>query len=140
MKLWVDDIRNAPDDSWHVARTVNAAIRAMYRFKYEIKEISLDHDISHQIGMEELSRPYPCTETFQAVAYYIAELWMLERNLEVHGRKSGLHAATTGISPKITIHSSNPVGAREMKAILAESGIEAELRPMGRANRLEMEV
>ena len=140
MKLWVDDIRNAPDDTWHVCRTVNAAVRCMYRFKGEIREISLDHDISHQVGMDGLSRPYPCEETFQAVAYYVAELWMLERNLEVHGDKSGIGVLSPGISPKVTIHSSNPIGSREMQAILKESGIAAELRPMGAANRLEMEL
>ena len=49
MKLWVDDIRNAPDETWTVARTINAAINALKMFEFE--EISLDHDISHQVGM-----------------------------------------------------------------------------------------
>jgi len=69
MKLFVDDIRNAPDESWTVARTINAAISFLETFEPEV--ISLDHDISHQVSVGSLSRPYPCDETFTAVAYYI---------------------------------------------------------------------
>lgn len=122
MKLWVDDIRNAPDDTWHVARTAIEAIRVIARFGSELREISLDHDISHQVHLDELSRPFPCAETFASVAYYIAAL-----DLGARG-------------PKITIHSSNTVAGEEMRRILLSGGYTAELKPMGLANRLEMEV
>lgn len=122
MKLWIDDIRNAPDDSWTVARSVGAAIRAIAHFGNDIKEISLDHDISHQIGMGALSRPYPCEETFQPVAYYMAEFY--------DGTKY----------PKVTIHTSNPEGAVTMKKILESSSIPSTIKLTGAANRLEMEV
>lgn len=59
MKLWVDDERDAPDSSWTVARTSDAAIAflheigmdaTVYRYSSEgekevIEEISLDHDL-----------------------------------------------------------------------------------------------
>lgn len=80
MKLFIDDIRNAPDDKWSVARTVSEAIRFIAFFGKEIEEISLDHDISHQVGMGKLSRPYPCEETFAAVAYYIREYYKGEKH------------------------------------------------------------
>lgn len=118
MKLWVDDIRNAPGDDWVVARTITDAIRTIAKF--DLDEISLDHDISHQVGMGALSRPYPCPECFCAVAYFLSAKKFL-------------------IPTKITIHTANPVGGEEMMKIFLDSGILAELRPMGMINRLEME-
>lgn len=141
MKLFVDDIRNAPDESWTVARTVNSAIKAIHQFHFE--EISLDHDISHQVHMDELSRPYPCLETFQAVAHYIGmKYWTsLELDkLEPVAEKQGIKLARPKLYPKITLHTSNVVGAAEMEAILAGYGLKSEKKLMGLANRLEMEV
>lgn len=120
MKLWIDDIRNAPSEDWLVAKTVIQAIRAIHQFKFD--EISLDHDISHQVIVGKLSRPYPCEECFCAVAYYICEL------------------SWNGDPPKITIHTSNPSAAKEMKEILEDSGIPSEIKMMGSVNRLEMEI
>lgn len=131
-KMWVDDIRPAPDASWHVARTANAAIRALAGWD-TWEEISLDHDISHQVAVGELSRPYPCEETFASVAYFIAEKWWTGFNDE----KNPLAVMRPFLQPKITIHSSNPVGAREMQLILQSRGIKSELRPGSPANRLE---
>lgn len=48
MKLWVDDERPAPDDSWTVAKTSNEAIKTLtYGSAYftNWEEISLDHDL-----------------------------------------------------------------------------------------------
>lgn len=119
MKLWIDDIRNAPDDTWVVARTINSAIKAIRTFN--IEEISFDHDISHQVTMEALSRPYPCGECFCAVAYYVSvALWPQK--------------------PKVTIHTSNPAGAKEIEAILKEGQMPAIIIMMGSVNRLELEV
>lgn len=123
MKLWVDDIRNAPDESWTVARTALAAIRGIAR--YEFKEISLDHDISHQVTIGNLGRPYPCEETFMSVVYYIAlkyDDW------------------DEDMIPKITLHTSNTVAADEMTAVLAEKNIHCVKKLSGLANRLEMEI
>lgn len=119
MKLFIDDIRNAPDDSWTVARTVTEAIRALNRFSFD--EISLDHDISHQVTIGNLGRPYPCEECFCAVAYFIGSM-------------------SKTSTPKITLHTSNPVGADEMKAILKDYKLESEVKLSGISNRLEMEV
>ena len=122
MKLYIDDIRYGPDNTWTVARTVNEAIRAIDRFEFD--EISIDHDISHQVVVGKLSRPYPCNETFGAVAYFIGQKYFGVEKL-----------------PKITLHSSNPIGAKEMEDVLNQYGIEAEIKPTGiPANRLEMEI
>lgn len=120
-KLWVDDIRQAPDDTWMVARSITSAVNAIQHFEFE--EISLDHDISHQVSVGELSRPYPCPECFCPVAWLLKEkMW---------GREASER-------PRITIHTSNPVGAVELEAILEDFAVTK--KPMGLANRLEMEV
>ncbi len=125
MRLWVDDIRNAPDDTWVVVRSVTAAIRTIAMFRDSITEISLDHDISHQVTVGGLSRPYPCEETFAAVAYYIG----------------ALHQNSLFWLPKLTAHTSNPVGAETIEHLLAKSGLVCEIKMTGlTANRLEMEV
>ena len=96
MKLWIDDIRPAPDESWTVARTVTSAIECVSIFGDSIEEISFDHDISYQIQMGKLSRPYPSPETFTAVAKYVYEYY---KN----------HQLDT--LPAIKIHTANPTGS-----------------------------
>lgn len=102
MKLFIDDIREAPD-GWTLATTVTEAIRILSRFRNEIDFISIDHDISYPVEVNGLSRPYPSPETFQAVAYYLAD---------VYERYDSTYL------PHITIHSANPVGCTTLSAIL----------------------
>ncbi len=135
MKLWVDDIRNAPDDSWTVARTVTSAISAISR--YDFDEISLDHDISHQVVIGNLSRPYPCGETFMAVVYFIAQKYWHEKGID---GSDVLYVSRTNLVPKITIHTSNQVAGDEMAQVLADVGIRSEKQYRGAASRLEMEL
>lgn len=132
MKLWVDDIRNAPDDTWTVARTVTSAINALVMFEPEV--ISLDHDISHQVHVDELSRPFPCSETFLPVAQFIAEKALASA-------RPPDASAYKIYDPKVVLHTSNPVGAKNMEQALIRGFITSiEIRPFGAANRLEMEV
>ena len=122
MKVYVDDIRSAPDETWTLARTINRAINAISQFGCE--EISLDHDISHQVRVGTLSRPYPCDECYCAVAHYLAQKYR--------------DAAPEDV-PKVYIHSANPVGAADLQAILKnEGGIESVYNPLPAANRLEL--
>jgi hypothetical protein len=124
MKLYIDDIRNAPSEAWTVARTINAAITALSTF--EVEEVSLDHDISHQVTVGGLSRPYPCAECYCAVAHYLSQKF---------------RDAVPESVPKITLHTANPVGARDMEMILKnEGGLECTYTRSPVANRLEMEV
>ena len=124
MKLWVDDIRPAPDGTWKIARTTKSAIKAISSYHFD--EISLDHDISHQVIMGQLSRPYPCGDCFCGVAYFIAE-------------KYGCSNSKFS-QPKIILHSANPIGAGEMWEIFDDKGLLTETNPQGIANRLEQEV
>lgn len=123
MKLYIDDIRAAPE-GWHLARTVTEAIRILAAL--EVAEVSIDHDISHRVMMEDtahgsvVSRPYPCSETFEPVAWFLREM------------------AKNRCLPKITLHSANPAGAKTMAAILADCGT-VEIEVSKPCNRLEIE-
>lgn len=135
MKLYIDDIRNAPDDSWVVARTVQTAIKAIHQFGSDLTEISFDHDISHQVSIGSGSRPIPCGETFQSVAHYLG---LAYENLEKLCASHGNGARDHDWDPIITIHSANPVGAQEIQHILGGYGLESTIEQLPPANRLEM--
>lgn len=96
MKLWIDDFRDAPDDSWTEVRKVQPAIAFLAQFGLQVTEISLDHDIENR----------PDDETFMPVAYFI-----------------GVAYGRSGQGPKIRIHSDNPVGAQGMQMVLRDMGI-----------------
>lgn len=118
------DIRVPPSEEWHLCRSVLSAIRALDMYYETIDEIMLDHDISHQVIVGKMSRPYPCEETFEAVARYIALL----------------RECAPAWNPKITIHTSNPIGADAMIAILEEKGLKCTRQIAHGANRLEMQL
>lgn len=106
MKLWVDDMRDAPDDSWTVVRKVQPAIHLLAL--YVATEISLDHDIENR----------PDDETFQPIAYYIGEKY------------GGRNLLRSDVQPPvITIHSVNPVGAKEIHDILRGYGVDSTIAP-----------
>ena len=118
IKLYVDDIRKIPDKTWEIARTVNDAIRIIAQ--WEIKEISLDHDIHHAVTLPGLEGPFnkgsvPCEECFCAVAFFIGEK----------------RSKFPNHHPKITLHTANPVGAEKMKNILKDYGLECEVKMVG---------
>lgn len=94
MKLWVDDVRPAPD-GYHWARSVKDAIYCIEwweRYNIDIKLIDIDHDagvFAHDGGD------------------YIKLLDWLEE---------------TGRNYPIHIHSMNPVGIQNMRAIIRRNG------------------
>lgn len=120
MKLYIDDIRPAPE-GWQQARTVTDAIKFLVMFAPQVEAISLDHDISYAVEVAGTQRPFPSPENFSAVAYFISILYASVEN-----------------KPKITIHTANPVGAIEIQAILV--GFDTSIEPASRVNRLESEV
>lgn len=117
MKLFVDDIRKVPDESWTLTRTIVGAFTAIDLFRPT--EISLDHDISHPVTVGGIQRPFPCLETYMPVAKYIVALAM----------------NSTGWRPKVTIHSSNPEGGERMFELLRDAELEVVMAPMGMARR-----
>ena len=93
MKLFIDDVRQAPE-GWQLARTITEAVRILSGPIY-VEAVSLDHDISQSVfGSTEL-------ETYATVARFIA-LLPFER-----------------LPKAIYFHTGNPAGANEdMKNIL----------------------
>lgn len=98
MKLWIDDVRPAPDSSYHICRSVNDAKQAIEHFEelartfdlavYQIFLIDIDHDAG-QYAVDG--------------GDYIKLLDWLEE---------------TGRNYPIRIHSMNPVGRDNMKRII----------------------
>lgn len=94
MKLWIDDLRPAPD-GYYWRETVNAAkslIQMCERKGVEIELLDLDHDAG----------PFA-----DEGGDYIKILDWLEE---------------TGRSYPIRIHSQNPVGVQNMRAIIQRNG------------------
>jgi len=114
MKLWVDDIRDAPDESWIVARKVEQAIRLIATQTFET--ISIDHDIENR----------PDDETFKPVAYFIGEKY--KGLQELSDFRTGF-GTKIKVVPTIIIHSINPTGAKEIAAILHDYGIDSTIVP-----------
>lgn len=120
IKLFVDDIRNPPDDSWVVARTVTEAIRMLAT--QDVGVVSLDHDIQHGVEVAGCHIAFTCMETFEPVARFICALASSDLQCEL---------AT------IVLHTANPVGARKMAEIFHEEGLGIVISPMKPVNRLK---
>ena len=93
-KIWIDDIREPPSDSWWICRSVIAAkttIKTLEEKNYIIEVISIDHDAGD----------YACLG-----GYYIKVLDWLEENNK---------------SFPIHIHTMNPVGRQNMEAIIRKN-------------------
>lgn len=96
MKLWVDDIRVAPQ-GWVLARTITEAIRMLAILKVE--EISLDHDIAYFDERGSWTGKNSA-ENFSSVAWFIRQM----------APESRPHTAY--------IHTANPEGANSISQIL----------------------
>ena len=88
MKLYLDDIRTPPDDSWQVVRTAEEAIEILKTGK--VNAMSFDHDLGEgkKTGYDVL-------------------VW-IER--EVFKKKMN--------PPKMKTHTQNPVGKEKMEAAM----------------------
>ena len=93
MKIWVDDIRTPPDETWRWAKTSAEAIRWLTNSKIVnwrpgwggIEIMSLDHDL----GGDDTSRPIV--------------LWMCENDFW---------------PVEVRVHSANPVGVEWLEGMI----------------------
>ena len=102
MKLWVDDVRPAPDITYSHYKSVNSAKKAIEHFEelaketqlaiYEVFLIDIDHDAGDYVNDG---------------GDYIRLLDWLEE---------------TGRNYPIRIHSMNPVGVENMRRIIQRNG------------------
>lgn len=101
MKIWLDDIRDPPDNTWRIVRSAEEAIGVIWLNRYAIEEVSFDHDLGENCG------------TGYDVAKFIA-------NQSVLGEMD---------MPIWQIHSQNPVGRINIQGAMqwAERKIESDL-------------
>lgn len=94
MKLWIDDVRPAPDGYAHLSSVNTAKVYIEYceEFNHEIEVIDIDHDAG-------------------AYAYRGGDYIKLLDWLEETGRNYPIH-----------IHSMNPVGVENMRRIIQRNG------------------
>lgn len=105
VKLWHDDIRRPPDDSWVWART-NDDAKLVFSAR-EVTECSLDHDLGlhdHDPDVPDADIQIGWDEENDGLGLV---KWMVENNR---------------VPPIVTIHSHNPDGAKRMAQAIVESG------------------
>lgn len=120
MKIYVDDIRDAPP-GWTLARTISEAVSLISLYRNDITHVSLDHDISIPVKVGDILRPYPSPDTFKVVAMFICELMDYEERL--------------ARSWVITTHSSNPDGRQHIIKIFSDYRIKCTETPAETAAR-----
>lgn len=101
MKLWLDDVRPAPD-GWTWVKTVDAAIEAFRTG--EVTEADLDHDLGScdVCSVCEYLRP-TCACRCHLTGTYLVN-WMAAENVWPRTQ------------PRV--HSANPVGAERMRSMI----------------------
>lgn len=95
IKIWVDDIRSAPDNTYAVVQSVNDCIKTICfceDLDVSIELIDLDHDAGIY---------YNCGGDYIKILDWLEE---------------------TGRNYPIRIHSMNPVGRGNMQAIIRKNG------------------
>lgn len=92
MKIWLDDVREPPDNTWRWHKTPEPLVEALPRIWNDIDAMSLDHDLGedHLTGYEVVKR----IETLVKVDGYVVNF-------------------------PIRVHSANPVGVQNMRAGIA---------------------
>jgi len=88
-KLFVDDVREAPDHSWDIARSFHEAIMDLETGRYS--EVSLDHDLGCFYGNKEM--------TGRDILN-----WLIQRKLDGEA-----------VPSVVKVHSANPVGIKTME-------------------------
>ena len=101
MKLWVDDVRPAPD-GYFWCKSTNQAIRIIYTYG---SRIDWDNNIVDEIELIDID--HDAGEYVKDGGDYIKLLDWLEE---------------TGRSYPIHIHSMNPVGVENMRRIIQKNG------------------
>ena len=107
MKLWIDDVREAPDDTYNIAKSVNEAKRTIciwLRLASLIDEKGIVLDIDHDAG-----------NFAKDGGDYIKLLDWLERTKIFNSlEEKGIYCA-------IHIHSLNPVDRENMRNIIRKN-------------------
>ena len=108
MKLWIDDVRPAPDGYVWCKSTLNA-LHTMYKYRFnEITEIHLDHDAGEYV---------------KEGGDFIEILKELERLCRTgNALKRAFWENKCKNEYTFVLHSANPVGVANMRAIIEKNG------------------
>ena len=106
MRLWIDDVRPAPDGYVWCKSTLNA-LHTIYHNADEIEEIALDHDAG-EYAIEG--------------GDFIKVLDELERLCHSRNAIKRTHWLEHCSGYKFSFHSANPVGVANMRRILERNG------------------
>ena len=104
MKLWIDDVRPAPNLSYRWVKSVNEAKRMIEGIEAFNKEV---WDYSELVALELIDIDHDAGDYACEGGDYIKLLDWLEE---------------TGRSYPVRIHSMNPVGVQNMRAIVERNG------------------
>lgn len=109
-KLYIDDIRNPPDGTWVVARSVDAAISYVLEYGFP-RFISFDHDLGLKLRARDDQAIILVAEEedTEAPSGYDFAKWLVNEDIE-HGWMDG------GFDYQV--HSANPVGAANIRGLL----------------------
>lgn len=99
MKLWVDDVRQPPSDDWVWVQSVVQAISIICMYERNMHDDTIVIDLDHDAG-----------DLVKYGGDYIEILNWLER------------AGIVDTGYFFRIHSMNPVGVQNMKAIIDHNG------------------
>lgn len=106
MKLWIDDIRPAPEGYIWCKSTLNA-LHTIYHNADDIEEISLDHDAGDYV---------------HEGGDFIEVLKELERLCHSDNALERAYWQKHCINYGFSLHSANPVGVANMRAIIQANG------------------
>ena len=98
-KLFLDDIRQPPDDSWIVVRSYQEAVDYVINTGFP-HTISFDHDLS----TEHYANDYSTEKTGKDFAN-----WIIEHDLDHNTMPNNF---------QFFVHSANPAGAANIRGIL----------------------
>lgn len=106
MKLWLDDLRTPPDDSWTWVKTPAEAYAALSTGTVEIA--SLDHDLGiDPVLWEDYTTGKVSEDDAEMTGYQVA-LWMAEHDVWP--------------TEAIYCHSANPVGVKNITGVVDRYG------------------
>jgi hypothetical protein len=101
-KLFLDDVRNPPDDTWHVVRSYVEFVA--YIMSSGVPDvISFDHDLGRGEAQRRVGNWVPRAEYKELKTGYDCAKWLIESGYNVKSWQ---------------VHSMNPVGAANIRKYL----------------------
>jgi hypothetical protein len=100
MKIWLDDVRNAPDETWLWVRDFDEAQSALNKYRGKVELMSFDHDLG--LVEDGLFLDY-------ADSGYDLLCWI---------EKMAAKGKWQFVPARMQIHSANPVGRKNMQAAI----------------------